>query len=110
MYEELIFSYDAYFLFLQLLQRNIDRIGKIGASVASTGAFIASLFTWQYKFRSAFAFLVYIMLVLNFSVYLFTLGILLAFLKQYVVHVLLSERNVSPEDQVCKMCLQHNHV
>ncbi|XP_046856752.1 multiple C2 and transmembrane domain-containing protein 1-like isoform X2 [Xenia sp. Carnegie-2017] len=83
----------------QLLQRNIDRIGKIGASVASTGAFVASLFTWQYKFRSAFAFLVYIMLVLNFSVYLFTLGILLAFLKQYVVHVLLSERNVSPEDQ-----------
>jgi hypothetical protein len=83
-----------------LLQRNIDRIGKVGASVASTGAFVGSLFTWQYKFRSAFAFLVYIMLVLNFNLYLIPLGVLLAFLKQYVIHVLLTERNVNPEDQV----------
>lgn len=40
------------------------------------------------------------MLVLNFNLYLVPLGILLAFLKQYVIHVLLTERNINPEDQV----------
>ena len=40
------------------------------------------------------------MLVLNFNLYLVPLGVLLAFLKQYVIHVLLTERNVNPEDQV----------
>lgn len=44
--------------YLQLLQRNIDRVNKLVASLVSTGAFVQSLFTWQYKFRSAFAFAV----------------------------------------------------
>ena len=43
---------------MQLLQRNIDRVNKLVASLVSTGAFVQSLFTWQYKFRSAFAFAV----------------------------------------------------
>lgn len=45
----------------QLLQRNIDRVNKLVASLVSTGAFVQSLFTWQYKFRSAFAFAVSIL-------------------------------------------------
>ena len=40
------------------------------------------------------------MLVLNFNLYFVPLGVLLAFLKQYVIHVLLTDRNVNPEDQV----------
>ena len=46
---------------IQLLQRNIDRVNKLVASLVSTGAFVQSLFTWQYKFRSAFAFAVSIL-------------------------------------------------
>lgn len=52
---------NALFLFyfhMKLLQRNIDRVNKLVASLVSTGAFVQSLFTWQYKFRSAFAFAV----------------------------------------------------
>lgn len=52
---------NALFLFyfhIKLLQRNIDRVNKLVASLVSTGAFVQSLFTWQYKFRSAFAFAV----------------------------------------------------
>ena len=40
------------------------------------------------------------MLVLNFNLYFVPLGVFLAFLKQYVIHVLLTDRNVNPEDQV----------
>ena len=44
--------------YLHFLQLNIDRVNKLVASLVSTGAFVQSLFTWQYKFRSAFAFAV----------------------------------------------------
>lgn len=113
----------------QLLQRNIDRVNKLVASLVSTGAFVQSLFTWQYKFRSAFAFAVsilvsqplsvpkclfearftrsidfafqiYIMLCLNFDFYIIPLTLLLTFLKQYVMCMLLADRNVNPEEQV----------
>ncbi|XP_020625848.1 multiple C2 and transmembrane domain-containing protein 1-like isoform X1 [Orbicella faveolata] len=82
-----------------LLQRNIDRVNKLVASLVSTGAFVQSLFTWQYKFRSAFAFAIYIMLCLNFDFYIIPLTLLLTFLKQYVMCMLLAERNVNPEEQ-----------
>ncbi|XP_031559234.1 multiple C2 and transmembrane domain-containing protein 1-like isoform X2 [Actinia tenebrosa] len=83
----------------QLLQRNIDRTNKLVASLVSAGAFVGSLFTWQYKFRSAFGFMIYIMLCLNFDFYIIPLTLLLSFLKQYVVCMLLTDRNVNPEDQ-----------
>lgn len=82
-----------------LLQRNIDRVNKLVASLVSTGAFVQSLFTWQYKFRSAFAFAIYIMLCLNFDFYIIPLTLLLTFLKQYVMCMLLAEKNVNPEEQ-----------
>ncbi|KAK2564508.1 Multiple C2 and transmembrane domain-containing protein 1 [Acropora cervicornis] len=79
--------------------RNIDRVNKLVASLVSTGAFVQSLFTWQYKFRSAFAFAIYIMLCLNFDFYIIPLTLLLTFLKQYVMCMLLADRNVNPEEQ-----------
>ncbi|XP_032218132.1 multiple C2 and transmembrane domain-containing protein 1 isoform X2 [Nematostella vectensis] len=82
----------------QLLQRNIDRVNKLVASFVSAGAFIQSLFTWQYKFRSGFAFMIYIMLCLNFDFYIIPLTLLLSFLKQYVMCMLLADRNLNPEE------------
>lgn len=83
----------------QLLQRNIDRVNKLVASLVSAGAFVGSLFTWQYKFRSAFAFMIYIFMCFNFEFYIIPLTLLLSFLKQYVVCMLLADKNVNPEDQ-----------
>ncbi|KXJ22602.1 Multiple C2 and transmembrane domain-containing protein 1 [Exaiptasia diaphana] len=83
----------------QLLQRNIDRTNKLVASLVSAGAFVGSLFTWQYKFRSAFGFMIYIMMCLNFDFYIIPLTLLLSFLKQYVVCMLMTDRNVNPEEQ-----------
>lgn len=40
------------------------------------------------------------MLCLNFDFYIIPLTLLLTFLKQYVMCMLLAERNVNPEEQV----------
>ena len=42
----------------QLLQHNVDRLTNLIRSIIATGEFIQSLFTWKYKSRSLFAFLV----------------------------------------------------
>lgn len=47
-----------------------------------------------------FAFQIYIMLCLNFDFYIIPLTLLLTFLKQYVMCMLLADRNVNPEEQV----------
>lgn len=47
-----------------------------------------------------FLFQIYIMLCLNFDFYIIPLTLLLTFLKQYVMCMLLAERNVNPEEQV----------
>lgn len=41
------------------------------------------------------------MLCLNFDFYIIPLTLLLTFLKQYVMCMLLADRNVNPEEQVC---------
>ena len=46
-------------------------------------------------------FQIYIMLCLNFDFYIIPLTLLLTFLKQYVMCMLLADRNVNPEEQVC---------
>ena len=43
---------------------------------------------------------IYIMLCLNFDFYIIPLTLLLGFLKQYVICMLMVDRNVNPEDQV----------
>ncbi len=49
---------------------------------------------------NSFVFQIYIMLCLNFDFYIIPLTLLLTFLKQYVMCMLLAERNVNPEEQV----------
>lgn len=45
------------------------------------------------------------MLCLNFDFYIIPLTLLLTFLKQYVMCMLLAERNVNPEEQVRSISL-----
>lgn len=45
------------------------------------------------------------MLCLNFDFYIIPLTLLLAFLKQYVMCMLMVDRNVNPEDQVSSFVL-----
>lgn len=48
------------------------------------------------------------MLCLNFDFYIIPLTLLLTFLKQYVMCMLLAEKNVNPEEQVsCLLCISH---
>eukprot|EP00794_Sanderia_malayensis_P009914 gene9914-10928_t len=77
----------------QLLQQNVDRLSNIIKSVIATGQFVQSLFTWKYKLRSAFAFLLYILLVLNFDWFFLPLILLLILLKNHVVFMLSPDKD-----------------
>lgn len=48
-----------------------------------------------------FVFQIYIMLCLNFDFYIIPLTLLLTFLKQYVMCMLLADKSVNLEEQVC---------
>lgn len=50
------------------------------------------------------------MLCLNFDFYIIPLTLLLGFLKQYVVCMLMVDRNVNPEDQVSRVVYSANLV
>jgi len=79
----------------QLLQQNVDRLSNVIRSIIATGQFIQSLFTWKYKLRSAFAFVLYVLLVLNFDLFFIPLILLLILLKNYIVFMLSPERDDS---------------
>lgn len=76
----------------QLLQQNVDRLTNLIRSIIATGEFIQSLFTWKYKLRSAFAFSIYILLVMNFDWFMLPLILFLVLLKNYIVFMLSPNR------------------
>lgn len=82
----------------QLLQQNVDRLQNVIRSILATGEFIQSLFTWQYKLRSAFAFCIYILLVTNFDWFMLPLILFLVLLKNYIVYMLSPYRLNQEED------------
>ncbi|XP_065672715.1 multiple C2 and transmembrane domain-containing protein 1 isoform X2 [Hydra vulgaris] len=72
----------------QLLQENVNRVTNLIQSIIATSEFIQSLFTWKYKLRSGFAFLIYILFVWNFDWFMLPLILFLALLKNYVILIL----------------------
>nr|XP_047139595.1 multiple C2 and transmembrane domain-containing protein 2 isoform X3 [Hydra vulgaris] len=72
----------------QLLQENVNRVTNLIQSIIATSEFIQSLFTWKYKLRSGFAFLIYILFVWNFDWFMLPLILFLALLKNYIILIL----------------------
>jgi len=81
----------------QLLQANVERLTNIIKSIVATGQFVQSLFTWEYKLRSAFAFIIYILMVLNFDWFMLPLVLFLLLLKNYIIFMLSPDRQGNEE-------------
>uniref|UniRef100_A0A7M5X2K6 C2 domain-containing protein n=2 Tax=Clytia hemisphaerica TaxID=252671 RepID=A0A7M5X2K6_9CNID len=84
----------------QLLQKNVDRITNLIRSIIATGEFIQSLFTWKFRLRSAFAFTIYILLVMNFDAFMLPLILFLVLLKNYIVFMLAPNKQSQEEEEL----------
>ncbi|XP_076444244.1 multiple C2 and transmembrane domain-containing protein 1-like [Babylonia areolata] len=70
---------------IQLMKKNIDRVGQLIAVVVETGKFLQSCFSWESTTRSATAFFVFLVMVWNFEIYMLPITLLLIFLKNLLI-------------------------
>ncbi|XP_070543600.1 multiple C2 and transmembrane domain-containing protein 1-like isoform X2 [Ptychodera flava] len=70
----------------KILMRNINRIKKLALNAVEAGKMMRSCFDWENKARSACAFAGFIVGVLMFELYMAPLGLLVLFMKNYVVY------------------------
>ncbi|KAL8566338.1 hypothetical protein ACOMHN_030538 [Nucella lapillus] len=70
---------------INLLKKNIDRVGQLIATFMECGKFLHSCFSWESTPRSATAFLVFLVMVWNFEIYMLPITLVLIFLKNLLI-------------------------
>ncbi|RMZ93414.1 multiple C2 and transmembrane domain-containing 1-like isoform X4 [Brachionus plicatilis] len=68
-----------------VLKQNIKRVHNLVQGMINTGNFINSCFCWEYPVRSIIAFLSFVLIVLNFEIYMLPLTLLMIFLKNLMI-------------------------
>ncbi|CAF1029366.1 unnamed protein product, partial [Brachionus calyciflorus] len=83
-----------------VLKQNIMRVHNLIQGFINTGNFIDSCFRWVYPTRSILAFICFVIIVLNFEIYMLPLALLMIFLKNYLVIKLKEYNSTSDEEDL----------
>nr|KAF6410944.1 multiple C2 and transmembrane domain containing 2 [Rousettus aegyptiacus] len=68
----------------KILSRDVDRVKRITMAIWNTIQFLKSCFQWESTWRSAIAFVVFLVTVWNFELYMIPLALLLLFVYNFI--------------------------
>jgi len=83
----------------QVFINNVMRIKSVILDIMNFGVFIQSCLEWENKTRSILAFFIFMTISFYFEPYMVPVGILLIFLKHYIVTSFIDPKPLEREDQ-----------
>jgi hypothetical protein len=83
-----------------VLKQNIMRIHNLAQAVINTGAFIDSCFRWIFPLRSFISFMAYILIILNFELYMLPLALVVIFIKNYILIRIKAANSLNADEEI----------